>query len=73
MSGNGIPGRVMGDGEGHTTLVLTDAESRLVRNYLTTQEARLELEAFNRGVHRATARIKAEFDTEARRRKDTKK
>jgi hypothetical protein len=58
----------MGDGEGFTTLILTDAESRLIRQLLETfaapsnrPEARA-LAAFNRGVQRGTDKIKAEFD-----------
>jgi hypothetical protein len=57
-------------GEGNTFLVLTDAESRLIRAQLdpqpgqtnSAQHQQAALAAYNRGVVRGTARIKAEFD-----------
>ena len=74
---NGTPRITMGNGEGFTTLILTDAESRLIRKVLfpepgTTGFAALGHEAcdaFNRGVQRATARIADEFAAEQKARK----
>lgn len=55
--------RLMGNGEGHTVLILTDAESRLIRGLLGD----LILfghndgeRAFNRGIQRGTERLQAE-------------
>jgi len=69
-----VPAKLIGNGEGFTTLVLTDPESRCIRNVLTkleaigsgqvADEARSALRDFNRGIQRATDRIKAEFDAE---------
>jgi hypothetical protein len=76
---NGIPKRVMGNGEGWTTLILTDAESRLIRQVLevvsapSTRPEAKTLAAYNAGIQRATDRIKAEFEAEQKRRKDAKK
>lgn len=86
---NGTPKRVMGNGEGFTTLILTDADSRLIRVALEANiRAEMEkpvdtgvspvdaadalmrpLEAYYRGIQRATDRIKAEFDAEQKARK----
>lgn len=77
MTSNGTPKRVMGNGEGFTTLILTDSESRLIREAFepsAVQDEREEaLDAYNRGIQRATAKIQAEFDDEQKRRKDPKK
>lgn len=73
MTGNGIPARVMGQGEGFTTLILTDAESRLIRKVLTeSADMNGAAEAFNRGIRRATERIAAEFKLEQEQRKALK-
>lgn len=68
--------RLMGNGEGNTTLILTDAESRLIRELLAPDDDILHAEgngrglaAFNRGIQRGTDRIKAEFDAEQKARK----
>jgi hypothetical protein len=60
---------LLGNGEGHTVLILTDAESRLMRAVLNSagpgEAARVQAaQAFNAGIHRGTERIKAEFDAE---------
>lgn len=55
----------IGNGEGHTLLVLTDAESRLIRDLLLgfpEQHA-----AFNRGIRRGTERMAAEFKQRAKK------
>jgi hypothetical protein len=70
--------KLMGNGEGNTLLILTDAESRLIRTALEREEKSDgspsgPLCAFNRGVQRGTDRIKAEFDAEQKARKGTKK
>lgn len=73
--------KLMGNGEGHTLLILTDAESRLIRDTLEAAgSARGEMTsadraviAFNAGIQRGTDRIKAEFDAEQKRRKEAKK
>lgn len=69
--------RLMGNGEGHTVLILTDAESRLVRAavaaYCAYSDDTVPLHAFNQGIQRGTARIKAEFDDEQRKRKEAKR
>jgi hypothetical protein len=66
----------MGNGEGHTCLILTDAESRLIREAFepsAVQDEREEaLDAFNRGIQRATDRIAAEFAAEQKARKALK-
>lgn len=65
--------RLLGKGEGRTVVILTDAESRLMRDQLESacvasalsEQARGRwkdtLAAFNRGVARGTERIKGEF------------
>lgn len=79
MTGNGTPNRVMGNGEGFTTLILSDAESRLIRGVLevvsapSTRPEAKALAAYNAGIQRATARIQSEFAEEQKRRKDAKK
>jgi hypothetical protein len=82
VTGNGIPARIMGNGEGHTCLILTDAESRLIRRVLADAIAQADsltdgpvqaTVAYNRGIQRATDRIAAEFNDEMKRRKDGKK
>jgi hypothetical protein len=82
---NGIPRRVMGNGEGFTTLILTGMEALRMREFLTWHAQNIDpvgsessragacLDYFNAGIQRATDRIKAEFDDEQRRRKDAKK
>jgi hypothetical protein len=72
---SGTPSRVMGNGEGFTALILTDAESRLIRKVLEHPGLIVEpeggpLDAFNAGIQRATTRIKAEFDQEQKARKN---
>lgn len=72
---------LMGNGEGHTVLILTDAESRLIREQLDGQPGRTNSDAhreaafasWNRGIQRGTERIQAEFDAEQRKRKEGKK
>lgn len=65
--------KLMGNGEGHTVAIFTDAESRLIREALST--ARLQCSegtaALSRAIQRA--RIKAEFDAEQKKRKEAKK
>lgn len=58
-------------GQGHTILVLTDAESRLLRATLTNYEKERgraagvnALDAFSRGIQRGTERMAAEFKAE---------
>lgn len=67
------PGRLMGNGEGFTTLILTDEGSRMIRNALTKlqQEERWgdPLMHFNAGIQRATERIQSEFAEEQKARK----
>lgn len=74
---NGTPKRVMGNGEGFTTLILTDAESRILKSAIDRDHgstgAEIPLIAWCSGIRRATDRIKAEFDEEQKRRKDAKK
>lgn len=72
----------LGNGEGFTTLILTDAESRLIRKALddhpdvagplSSAPGCRAVQAFNAGIQRATDRIKAEFDQEQKRRKESK-
>jgi len=64
----------LGNGEGFTTVILTDAESRALRRHLEgygvcDPNGQLALELFNRGIQRATDRIKAEFEAEQKARK----
>jgi hypothetical protein len=71
---NGTPRVTMGNGEGFTTLILTDAESRLIRKVLEHPGLIVEpegapLAAFSAGIQRATARIQAEFAAEQALRK----
>lgn len=51
-------------GQGHTLLILTDAESRLLRGALTAYSTvgggRQPLEAFNRGIQRGTEKMSEE-------------
>jgi len=64
---NSIPARAMGNGEGLTTLILTDSESRLIRELLAgavNPKAPEGEAAFNRGIQRATEKIAAEFKLE---------
>jgi hypothetical protein len=61
---------LLGDGEGHTCLILTDAESRLIRGQLAPEPGqtnsethqREALAAFSRGIVRGTARVQEEFN-----------
>ncbi|HEY6921948.1 MAG TPA: hypothetical protein VI653_00655 [Steroidobacteraceae bacterium] len=73
----------LGNGEGFTTLILTDTESRLIRHALenlvregragvTREQLYQPLKAFRDGIQRATDRIKAEFDQEQKARKALK-
>lgn len=73
----------LGNGEGFTTLILTDKESRLIRASLANYaDSALSLgehakddpatAAFNAGIQRATARIAEEFAQEQKRRKALK-
>lgn len=68
----------IGNGEGHTLLVLTDAESRLIRQLLELEAELAEgdserpipcaaLRAFNRGIQRGTERMAAEFKQRAKK------
>jgi len=50
----------MSELQGLTLLVLTDAESLLIRDFLARMLADKELAAYNRGVRRGLERIKAE-------------
>ncbi len=64
----------------HTLLILTDAESRLIREQLNPQPGRTNsaehqqqaFAAFNRGITRGTERLAAEFSEEQRKRKARK-
>ena len=63
--------KLMGNGEGHTVLILTQEESKLLRELLTPGADVLcagtnaqGLAAFNRGIQRGTDKLKAEFDAE---------
>lgn len=51
-------------GQGHTTLILTDAESRIIRKLLIELHDQTSdgygIDAFNRGIARATERMQAE-------------
>lgn len=68
---------LLGNGSGLTALLLTDAESRLIRAQLdpqpgqtnSEQHQREALAAYNRGIQRATERIQAEFVEEQKARK----
>lgn len=68
---------LMGNGEGHTVLILTDAESRLIREQLDGNPGRTNSDAhrsaafaaWNRGVQRGTEKVKAEFEAEQKARK----
>lgn len=55
----------MGNGEGHTVVVLTDAESRLLRELLCDLHDQTSdgsgIDAFNRGIARGTAKLAEEF------------
>lgn len=73
--------KYIGNGEGHTLLILTDAESRLLRAVLETLDASFAqqpkcaeaLAAFNAGIARGTAKIQEEFDQLQRDKKAKKK
>lgn len=56
---------LLGNGEGHTLLILTDSESRLIRAALErdakSHGAELPTAAFNRGIQRGTEKLKADF------------
>jgi hypothetical protein len=65
--------RLMGNGEGHTVVILTDAESRLIRDALELEVELAEYDrpkpaqallAFNRGIARGTAKLAEEFAAE---------
>lgn len=61
--------KYIGNGEGYTILVLTDAESRLLRSHLvnyspTTADVVAAQAAFSRGIARGTERMAAEFKDE---------
>lgn len=54
---------LLGNGEGHTLLILTDSESRLIRSVLAEDSGVrvvAAMTAFNRGVKRGTERLKAD-------------
>lgn len=67
--------RLLGHGDGNTLVILTDAESRLIREALCEQHDQTSdgaaIDAFNRGVIRGTERIQAEF-AELQKAKKTK-
>lgn len=65
----------IGNGEGHTLLILTDAESRLIRHALenlvregrvgvTREQLYVPLKAFRDGIQRATERMAEESKAE---------
>lgn len=61
-------------GQGNTLLILTDAESRLIREFLTkasftSLEATAAHSSFNNGIQRGTERMAAEFKDEQRAKK----
>jgi hypothetical protein len=62
---------LIGNGEGMSLLILTDAESRLLRSVLDEVEAcgdNRGIKVFNAGIARGTAKIQQEFkDTQARK------
>lgn len=67
----------MGNGEGHTVAIFTDAESRLIREYLTkasftSLEATAAHSSFNNGIARGTAKLAEEFKAEQAARKNRK-
>lgn len=72
---------LMGNGEGHTVLILTDAESRLIRRQLFPEPGATNsaghgaeaCDAFNRGIQRGTDRIATEFKAEQQARKESKR
>lgn len=75
----------MGNGEGHTVLILTGEESMRMREFLTWHAQNIDpmgtensragamLQAFNRGIQRGTDKLQAEFDAEQKARKAQKK
>lgn len=75
--------KLLGNGEGHTALILLGAETLQLRELLrqicegaemvSAQKADVCLTILNRGIQRGTERIKAEFDAELKRRKGAKK
>jgi hypothetical protein len=55
---------LIGNGEGMSLLILTDAESRLLRSVLDEVEAcgdNRGIRAFNAGIARGTAKLQEEF------------
>ncbi len=76
MTGNGTPRVVMGNGEGWTTIILTNAESLHLRTMIASlydgKGAGAIQKVIDRGIQRATDRIKAEFDQKQKRRKSLK-
>jgi hypothetical protein len=60
---------LIGNGEGHTLIILTGAESMLLRDWLSAapgqtmsdKHREAALAAFNRGIKRGTERVQAEF------------
>lgn len=72
---------LMGNGEGYTLLILTDAESRLLREVLEHNERILwpsdarkdALKAYRAGIARGTAKLAEEFKGEQARKKAAKK
>lgn len=66
---------LMGNGEGHTLLILTDAESRLIRETLchALPSTHLAVEAYYSGLFRGTVKLAEEFKAEQAARKAKKK
>jgi hypothetical protein len=63
---------LIGNGEGNTLLILTDAESRFLREQLDEIAGAGDNRAlliFNRGIARGTAKLQAEFKDELARKK----
>lgn len=60
-------------GQGNTLVILTDAESRLIRLALIEHHDQTSegepLDSFNRGIARGTARMAEEFKAEQRAKK----
>ena len=57
------------EGKGHTMLILTDAESRMLRIVLADHALAEPLLAFNRGIQRATERMAQQSKDEWKARK----
>lgn len=64
---------LMGNGDGHTLLILTDDESRLLREYLKGVPNQAFVRAYNAGIARGTAKLAEESKAEQARKKAAKK